>query len=131
MMKISKLIFLHVVVLISLQTWASPPKVGLALGGGGAKGAATIGALKVVEKAGIKVDYIAGTSIGAIIGGLYASGYTISEMETLFLSQDWQDILEGHRIDAKLFKTQVFRSDVWLQIRRPWKKLSFQVVPFL
>ncbi len=104
MNKIFKVIFLHVVLFISLQTWASPPKVGLALGGGGAKGAATIGALKVVEKAGIKVDYIAGTSIGAIIGGLYASGYTVSEMETLFLSQDWQDILEGHRIDAKLNK---------------------------
>ena len=78
------------------------PKVGLVLGGGGAKGAATIGALKVIEKAGIKVDYIAGTSIGAIIGGLYASGYTVNELETLFLSQEWQDILEGHRVDAKL-----------------------------
>lgn len=78
------------------------PKVGLVLGGGGAKGAATIGALKVIERAGIKVDYIAGTSIGAIIGGLYASGYTVSELETLFLSQEWQDILEGHRVDAKL-----------------------------
>lgn len=78
------------------------PKVGLVLGGGGAKGAATIGALKVIEKAGIKVDYIAGTSIGAIIGGLYASGYTVGELETLFLSQEWQDILEGHRVDAKL-----------------------------
>lgn len=78
------------------------PKVGLVLGGGGAKGAATIGALKVIEKAGIKVDYIAGTSIGAIIGGLYASGYSVSELEKLFLSQEWQDILEGHRVDAKL-----------------------------
>ncbi len=86
----------------ALPLMAARPKVGLVLGGGGAKGAATIGALKVIEKAGIKVDYIAGTSIGAIIGGLYASGYTISELETLFLSQEWQDILEGHRVDAKL-----------------------------
>lgn len=78
------------------------PKVGLVLGGGGAKGAATIGALKVIERANIKIDYIAGTSIGAVIGGLYASGYSVDELETLFLSQDWQDILEGHRIDAKL-----------------------------
>lgn len=78
------------------------PKVGLVLGGGGAKGAATIGALKVIERANIKIDYIAGTSIGAVIGGLYASGYSVNELETLFLSQDWQDILEGHRIDAKL-----------------------------
>ncbi len=81
---------------------SASPKVGLVLGGGGAKGAATIGALKVIEDAGIKIDYIAGTSIGAIIGGLYASGYTVSELETLFLSQEWQDILEGHRVEAKL-----------------------------
>ena len=93
---------LQIVCLICLSSFAAPPKVGLALGGGGAKGAATIGALKIIEQAGIKVDYIAGTSIGAIIGGLYASGYTVAEMETLFLSQDWQDVLEGHRVDAKL-----------------------------
>lgn len=97
-----KYFFLQIACLICLQSLAAPPKVGLALGGGGAKGAATIGALKIIEKAGVKVDYIAGTSIGAIIGGLYACGYTVSELETLFLSQDWQDVLEGHRIDAKL-----------------------------
>ena len=60
------------------------PKVGLALGGGGAKGAATIGVLKAIEEAGIKVDFIAGTSIGAIIGGLYASGVSLSTIEELF-----------------------------------------------
>lgn len=48
------------------------PKVGLVLGGGGAKGAAAIGILKELEREKIPVDYIAGTSIGAIIGGLYA-----------------------------------------------------------
>ena len=53
-----------------------PPKVGLVLSGGGAKGLAHIGALKVIEEAGVKVDYIGGTSMGAIIGALYASGYS-------------------------------------------------------
>ena len=48
------------------------PKIGLVLGGGGARGAAEVGVLKVLEEKGIRPDYIAGTSIGAIVGGLYA-----------------------------------------------------------
>lgn len=87
---------------VAMPFCASQPKVGLALGGGGAKGAATIGVLEVIEDAGIKIDYIAGTSIGAIIGGLYASGYSLKELKLLFLSQEWQDLLEGYRIEAKL-----------------------------
>ena len=56
------------------------PKVGLVIGGGGAKGAAAIGILKELERAQIPVDYIAGTSIGAIIGGLYAQGYRADDL---------------------------------------------------
>ena len=89
-------------IILSTVSYAQKPKIGLVLGGGGAKGAATIGALKVIERAGVKIDYIAGTSIGAIIGGLYASGYSLNELETLFLSQEWQDILENHRVYTKL-----------------------------
>lgn len=54
---------------------AERKKVGLVLSGGGAKGAAHIGVLKVLEEAGIPIDYIAGTSMGSIVGGLYAIGY--------------------------------------------------------
>lgn len=67
----------------------SRPRVGLVLGGGGAKGAAEVGALKVLEELDIPVDYIAGTSIGAIVGGLYACGYKSEDLERLFLSQQW------------------------------------------
>ena len=65
-------------------------KVGLVLSGGGAKGAAEIGALKVIEQKKIKIDYIAGTSIGAIMGALYSAGYTPAELEDIFagLSND-------------------------------------------
>ena len=62
---------------IAQQTTKSPasrPKIGLVLGGGGAKGAAAVGVLKEIERVGIPIDYIAGTSIGSIIGGLYAEG---------------------------------------------------------
>lgn len=101
-MKFIRFYFLFAIFFAAMTIGVSQPKVGLALGGGGAKGAATIGVLKVIESAGIKVDYIAGTSIGAIVGGLYASGYSSRELELLFLSQEWQDVLEGHRIEAKL-----------------------------
>ena len=69
------------------------PKVGLVIGGGGAKGAAAIGILKELERAQIPVDYIAGTSIGAIIGGLYSQGYRADDLETLFCSQNWLALL--------------------------------------
>ena len=59
-------------------------KVGVVLSGGGAKGLAHIGALKVIEEAGIRVDYVGGTSMGAIIGGLYAAGYSADELDSIF-----------------------------------------------
>lgn len=59
-------------------------KVGLVLSGGGAKGLAHIGALKAIEEAGIKIDYIGGTSMGAIVGALYASGYSAAQLDSLF-----------------------------------------------
>ncbi|WP_060874606.1 patatin-like phospholipase family protein [Myroides odoratus] len=64
------------------------PKVGVVLSGGGAKGLAHIGVLKVLEEQGVQVDYITGTSMGAIVGGLYASGYTASELDSIFSSID-------------------------------------------
>ncbi len=63
------------------------PKIALALGGGGARGAAHIGVLKVLEQEKIPIDYIAGTSIGAIVGGLYAAGVPLSRLEKLALDR--------------------------------------------
>ncbi len=90
------------------SAYAGRPKVGLVLGGGGAKGAAEVGALKVIEQTGIPIDYIAGTSIGSIIGGLYACGYRSADLDSLFRNQDWMktfgdDILKGKEIEG-LFK---------------------------
>lgn len=69
------------------------PKIGLVLSGGAARGLAHIGVLKALEEQGVKIDAIAGTSMGAVIGGLYASGYKIDELEKLALSIDWQQAL--------------------------------------
>lgn len=65
------------------------PKVGLILSGGGAKGAAHIGVLKYLEEIGMPVDVVVGTSMGSIIGGLYALGYSSAEMDTLISGMDW------------------------------------------
>ena len=69
------------------------PRVGVVLSGGGAKGFAHIGALKVIEEAGLPIDYIAGTSMGSIIGGLYAMGYDLETMTRLTKEQNWDAVM--------------------------------------
>ena len=68
-------------------------KVAVVLSGGGAKGMAHIGALKVIEKAGIPIDYITGTSMGSIIGGLYAIGYNANSLDSMVRVQDWSYVI--------------------------------------
>lgn len=67
------------------------PKIGLVLSGGGAKGSAHVGVLRVLEKNNVPIDYIAGTSIGAYVGGLYALGYNADEIEKIMMSTTWDD----------------------------------------
>lgn len=67
--------------------------VGLALGSGGAKGLAHIGVIKVLEKHGVPIDSVVGSSIGAMVGGFYASGLTSMEMEEIALSTDWRRVV--------------------------------------
>jgi len=69
------------------------PKVGLVLSGGGAKGFAHIGVLKVLEEAGVKVDYIGGTSMGAVVGGLYAIGYNATQIDSIFQSTNFDELI--------------------------------------
>ncbi|WP_372645430.1 patatin-like phospholipase family protein, partial [Ancylomarina sp.] len=73
---------------------SSRPKIGLVLSGGGAKGFAHIGVLKVLEEMNMPIDYISGTSMGSIIGAFYAMGYSATEIEKLVLSQDWESLLK-------------------------------------
>ncbi len=71
-------------------------KAGLVLSGGGAKGLAHIGVLKILEEAGVHIDYIGGTSMGAIIGGLYASGYSATELDSIFRNTDLMDLIQDN-----------------------------------
>lgn len=88
----------YILLFLSLVFFYSPvlaqrKKVGLVLSGGGAKGAAHVGVLKVLEEAGIPVDYIAGTSIGAIVGGLYSINHDVHTLDSMFRCQDWKFLL--------------------------------------
>jgi len=81
---------------ISLGQENPRPKIGLVLSGGGAKGLAHIGVLKVIDSLGIKVDYIGGTSMGAIVGGLYASGYNAEQLDSIFSRIDVDALLQDY-----------------------------------
>ncbi|MES9942577.1 MAG: patatin-like phospholipase family protein [Candidatus Thiodiazotropha sp. 6PLUC2] len=72
------------------QASSAPPVIGLVLSGGGARGASHIGVLKVLEELRIPVDIITGTSMGAIVGGMYAYGYSVDEIEKLLVETDWE-----------------------------------------
>jgi len=69
------------------------PKIGLALSGGGARGSAHVGVIKALEELGVPIDYIAGTSMGAIIGGIYAAGYSADELEQVLADMNWSGAL--------------------------------------
>ena len=78
----------------SLPSNKKDVSVGLVLSGGGARGLAHIGVLKAIEQAGVKIDYIAGTSTGAIVGALYASGYTASQLDLMFKQVDFSTLIQ-------------------------------------
>ena len=84
---------LLLLLLSSTALLAQRPKVGVVLCGGGAKGAAHVGVLKVLEENDIPIDMIVGTSMGAIVGGLYAIGYSASELDSLIMAQDWNVVM--------------------------------------
>ena len=114
-------------------TTSDRPRVGLVLGGGGARGAAHIGVLRELERMHIPIDAIAGTSMGAIIGGLYASGMSVEELAQLVADMDWADAMsdEPERGDLRFRRKQDARDypidlDIGLERGRP--KLPLGVV---
>lgn len=103
------------------------PRIGLSLSGGGAKGFAHIGVLKVLDSLGVKVDYISGTSMGAIVGGLYASGYTGKEIEQIVMDTDFYSLIanEKTRQETSFFNKSV---DKYI-LTVPIKDGSINVLP--
>jgi NTE family protein len=98
----------------SVPADASRPRIGLALSGGGARGLAHIGVLKVIEEAGVPVDVVSGTSMGSIIGALYAMGYTPEAIERIALTTDWDDLLSDRLARNQLAMKNRKRDDRYL-----------------
>ena len=90
------LIFIFCQNTFSQDTIKSRKKIGLVLSGGGAKGFAHIGVIKVLEKAGVKIDYIGGTSVGSVIGALYASGYNATQLDSIFRDTDFNNLITDY-----------------------------------
>jgi len=91
-------IFCYLMIAIQCISAQERPKVGLVLSGGGAKGIAHIGVLKAIDSAGLKIDYVTGTSMGSIIGGLYSAGYSGNQIEKVTKQLNWDELLSGKPI---------------------------------
>lgn len=101
-------------------------KIGLVLTGGGAKGFAHIGVLKVLEQAGVKIDYIGGTSMGAVVGGLYASGYNATQLDSIFSHTNFDELLQDYipRTSKSFYEK---RNDEMYAISLPFNKFTVGV----
>ena len=97
------------------------PKIGLTLSGGGAKGLAHIGILKAIDSAGLKIDYITGTSMGAILGALYAVGYSGKEIEQICKNMDW-DVLLSNQIPLRVLSMEEKKQYARFALELPYSK---------
>ena len=107
------------------------PKIGLVLSGGGAKGLAHIGILKAIDSAGLKIDYITGTSMGSILGGLYAIGYSADSIEKIARAIDWDLLLSNQSSMQSMImdeKSEYGRYDVELPWVNQWFRFSTGVI---
>lgn len=92
---IKKYIFIFIITFNIINTYAQRPKIGLTLSGGGAKGLAHIGILQAIDSAGLKIDYITGTSAGGFIGAMYATGYSGNQIDSIIRDFNWDEMLSG------------------------------------
>ncbi|HHM02611.1 MAG TPA: hypothetical protein ENJ15_06320 [Caldithrix abyssi] len=108
---------------VSSENFPPSPKIALVLSGGGSRGISHIGVLKVLEKAGIQPDLIVGTSIGGVVGGLYAAGYSAREIESFFHTIDWGDMFRDTASRSNLFLEQKKEQDRYIASIRlqDWK----------
>ncbi len=99
------------------------PKVALVLCGGGAKGAAHVGVLRVLEQANVPIDMIVGTSIGGLVGGMYAMGYNAAQLDSILLASDWRYLLSDNSYSRKDESFATKQKDSRYIIRIPFYSL--------
>jgi NTE family protein len=109
---------------ISATAQKERPKIGIALSGGGAKGLAHIGILKAIDSAGLPIDYITGTSMGSIIGSLYAVGYSTDSIISVAKGIDWDVILSNQSRLTNIFMEEKDEYSKYI-IELPWKHNRF------
>lgn len=127
-MRINFLLFIIFALIIGIQ--ANAQSVGLVLSGGGAKGMAHIGVIRVLEENNIPIDYISGTSIGAIVGGLYAAGYSTEDMEELFKSDDFYFWSTGKiQKDYRYYFKVPEEDPAWIKIQLAKKEDKVKLLP--
>jgi NTE family protein len=114
------------ILLITTSSIAQRPKIGLTLSGGGAKGLAHIGILKAIDSAGLKIDYVTGTSIGAIFGGLYAIGYSGDTLEKMVRQVDWDVILSNQASLRSLYMEEKNEYNKYI-VELPWLNNQFRL----
>ena len=102
------------------------PKIGVVLSGGGAKGFAHIGVLKVLEQAEVKIDYIGGTSMGAVVAGLYSTGYSASQIDSIFTNTNFDELLSDYipRTTKSFYEK---RNDELYAFTLPFNKFSIGI----
>lgn len=125
-----RICYLMILLLACQHVWAQPitprPKIGLTLSGGGAKGLAHIGILKAIDSAGLKIDYITGTSMGSIIGGLYAIGYSADSIEKIARRIDWDLLLTNQSSLRSIFMEEKSEYSKYV-LELPWVNHNFRL----
>lgn len=122
--------FLYVILLITCTTNLSAQGVAVVLSGGGSRGMAHIGVLQALEENDIPIDYITGTSIGAVIGALYASGYSPSEIENIFTNDNFNQWINN---ETNIGKTYFYMQDEpdaeWVELKLDFKNRYSKILP--
>src|SRR5574344_2717308 len=121
---IFKYILIVFILFLSANLFARQ-KVAVVLSGGGAKGFAHVGALKAIEEAGIPIDYIIGTSMGSIIGGLYAIGYTTDQLDSIIRHQDWMYLFSDKDKRVSMSLSRKAQVDTYI-LSIPFSKKEFK-----
>lgn len=104
------------------------PKIGLALSGGGARGGAHVGVLKAIEELEIPIDYIAGTSMGAIIGALYATGYDAEQIEEILINVDWnKGLQDSPERQYRTMRKKILEAEFYIPFRVGFNKGKIQL----
>jgi NTE family protein len=115
-----------IILAASAQDAGKRPSIGLTLSGGGAKGLAHIGILKAIDSAGLKIDYITGTSMGSVVGGLYAIGYSGDTLDKMARAVDWDLLLSNQSSLRSLFMEEKSEYSKYV-VELPWVQHGFRL----